>query len=96
MITTTMILYGLKLFLVSWVLSSWAGTLINDDIDPKKSSHPIIRLAYIIPQYVLSCPKCMSFWLVLILTFNFYWAAGISFLIMWVDKLSQSIKTNLL
>lgn len=94
MISEMIILYGLKLFLVSWVLSSWAGTLVSD-IDIKKDSHPIIRLAFILPLYVLSCPKCFTFWFILALTFNFYWAAGISFLIMLVDKLTQNIKTKL-
>jgi len=85
---------GIKLFLISWVLSSWGENLVSD-IDIKKKSHPVVRLLYVLPLYVLSCPKCFTFWFVLGITFNFYWAAGISFLIMLVDKLTQNIKTRL-
>lgn len=94
MISGAIILYGLKLFLLSWVLSSWAETLV-DDINIKKDRHPLIRLFYVLPLYVLSCPKCFTFWLVLIMTYNFYWAAGISFLMMIVSKITQNIKTKL-
>lgn len=88
------IIYGVKLFLVSWVLSGWASTLVTE-IDVKKDSSPFVRLMYVLPLYVLSCEKCFTFWLVLIITQNFFWAAGLSFLMMIVSRLNQNIPTKL-
>lgn len=96
-----LMIYGIKLFLVSWVLSSWAvGFTESITIKPFKNESKTLletfgRLIYSLGLYVMSCPKCFTFWFVLILTLNPFWAAGISFVMMWVDKLSQNIKTRL-
>lgn len=94
MITGIEVIWGIKLFLMSWVLSSWAvGT--TEFMTPAKNENVYLRFLVSIFQYVMSCPKCFSFWLILFVTQNFFWAAGISFLIMLVDKLTQNIKTKL-
>lgn len=94
-------IYLIKLFLAAWVLSSWSVSAIENitlkpfSDEPKNLFHMFGRLFYTIGLYILSCPKCFSFWFILILSGNFFIAAGISFAIMWVDKVSQNIKTRL-
>lgn len=79
----------IKLFLTSWVLNSWLKTLLLPNPLFGES-----KLALFI-QSVLLCPKCFSFWITLLITFNPILAAAVSYLMMWSDKLEQSIKTRL-
>jgi hypothetical protein len=89
------IIWGVKLFLMCWVLSSWASMLV-DKINPyDKIESKFQRLLLVGGQYVLSCPKCFSFWLTLAITQNFFLAAGVSLCVMIVSKFEQSIKTKL-
>jgi hypothetical protein len=85
----------IKLFLGSWVLSSWAYTLVEDFDLNKIPKQKLVRFFSSVVLYVFSCPKCFSFWFSLMISQNFFIAAGVSFLVMLVDKITQNIKTKL-
>jgi len=80
----------IRLFLTSWVLNSWISTMLWS-----RSGGFLFKKVGKFISLVLICPKCFSFWFTLIMTFNPLLAAAVSYLIMWSDKLEQSIKTKL-
>lgn len=89
-----MIVMILKWFLVSWVLSSWA-MVATELMEPSQSRWKLVRFLISMLQYVMSCPKCFSFWTILGLSGDFFIAAGVSLLVNIYFKLEQKIKTEL-
>lgn len=65
----------INLIFISWVFSSQASFL--SELIPDKK-------IFIIPKYIMSCPKCSGFWISLIICQNLYMAAIVSFsLYLW-------------
>jgi len=70
----------LNLFLLSWVVSSFAS--IISEFIPEKN------VLLIIIKMMLSCSKCSTFWFVLAYTLNPLTAATISF-VMFIYKIIE-------
>jgi len=76
-----------------WIISNVITTAANElsHLTPKIK---VIKIIYSIIMLVLTCEKCLSFWLTLALTQNFFTAASVSLLIMITTKIERS-KTKL-
>jgi hypothetical protein len=79
------------MFLVSWVITSWSVELSNE-LKPPTTKKLWLKLPISFGLWMMSCPKCFSFHLTLLLTFNFYIAASVSFLIMITEKINYKTR----
>jgi hypothetical protein len=74
-ITITMI----SIFLVSWVISRFEPFTMILEVLPDKLLYNLFRL-------LLTCIKCLMFWITLIYTENIVLASGMAFIGFWYDK----------
>lgn len=76
-----------SIFLLSWVISRFEPIHMITDGLPNKLIYNIIRL-------ILSCLKCLSFWITLSITGNIFLASGLAFIAFWYDKVIGPIENK--
>lgn len=79
----------LKYIVICYVLSSlmnFVGELMSMYKTPKNKA---LGLIYLLFSYMLTCKKCASFWLSLILTGDLFTASIISIVITIIDKIES-------
>jgi hypothetical protein len=76
---TIMIVYGIKIFLVSWFITRFQPLKMALAFLPDKLIWNIIRLLF-------SCIMCLSFWSGLGLTGDIIFASAMAFISFWYDK----------
>lgn len=77
---TTMILFGAKLFMFSWLMTRFQPIQMLLEALPDKLLTNIIKLLF-------SCLMCFSFWTTLIYTGDFFFASIMAFIGFWYDKI---------
>lgn len=96
MITSTLLLKSLCLFLVVWLLThidlynnltDW----VFDRLIPYCWKSPLATWILNQAHILVGCPKCISFWVVLIFTWNPFLAIGTAY----IANLSQLIENKL-
>lgn len=85
----------LNYFLISWVLTAVIRDLDISDIPIWSIRRKSLKIVLIALHKVITCEKCISFWLTLIITKNFFMAAAVSFLIWVTWRVIGNIKTKL-
>lgn len=84
----------LQTLVISYVLSTltnFIGELMSMYNTPKNK---VLGLIFLILSYMLTCKKCSSFWISLILTHNLFFASVISIVITLVNKLESKFNTT--
>lgn len=76
-----------SIFLLSWVISRFEPIHMLTEALPDKILYNVIRL-------LLSCLKCISFWLTLTYTGNIFIASGMAFISFWYDKIIGRIENK--
>lgn len=91
-----MILILIKTLVICYVLGSltnFIGELMSMYNTPKNKA---LGLIYLLLSYMLTCKKCSSFWISLILTQNLFYASLVAIAITLVDKIETKYnKTEL-
>jgi len=77
-----------SIFLLSWVISRFEPIHMITESLPNKLVYNIIRL-------VLSCLKCLSFWITLSITGNIFLASGLAFFSFWYDKIIGRLENKI-
>lgn len=85
----------MNLFVLMWFLTALIRDLDLSDIPVWNVRRTPLRIALIVLHKLITCEKCLSFWLTLILTRDFFMSAGVSFLIWTTWKVIGNIKTKL-
>ena len=80
-----------KLLVIAFVLSD-LGLFISELIPTPKSKYLAIPLLII--KYWMSCSKCFSFWLTIILTGNLFISALVALIINYAKDIEYKIKGN--
>lgn len=75
-----MIVYGIKIFLVSWFITRFKPLKMVGELLPDKLFWNILQLLF-------SCIMCLSFWIALIWTGDIIFASAMAFISFWYDKL---------
>ena len=86
-----MILELTKLFIIAFVLTD-LGEFISELIPTPKKKW--ISIPVLIIRYWMSCPKCFTFWLILIMTGNLFWAALLALIINYTKQIEYKIKSK--
>jgi hypothetical protein len=88
------LLYELfKLFIICFVLTdmaSFIGELINE-LEVKRR---VLKIIKHLVSYVLTCPRCFTFWLSLIMTGDLFISASLSLLINLAKELQYKLKSK--
>jgi hypothetical protein len=77
----------LETIIICYVLSSltnFIGELMSMYSTPKNKA---LGLIYLLFTYMLTCKKCSSFWLALILTGNLFYASLVAIAMIVIDKI---------
>lgn len=77
----------IKLFLLAWVITRFEPIQIVLELIPDNLVFNLLKL-------LVSCLKCVSFWLVLIFTYDIFLASGMAFIAFWYDKLISPIENK--
>jgi hypothetical protein len=91
-----MIIELIKVLIICYVLvdlTSFLGELISEYSNIKNK---VLKLVILVLSYIMTCEKCSSFWLSLILTGDLFISAVIAIVIKLVKKFEYKInKTEL-
>ena len=77
----------IKLFLLAWVITRFEPIQIVLELIPDNLVFNLLKL-------LVSCLKCVLFWLVLIFTYDIFLASGMAFIAFWYDKLISPIENK--
>ena len=74
----------LKIFLATWFFTEFdpLQDFINNTFEKIKSNKIIDSI-----HILLGCHKCLSFWITLFITFNIWYALGVSFIAAIIQKI---------
>jgi hypothetical protein len=92
MVKQNMIL--LETIIICYVLSSltnFIGELMSMYSTPKNKA---LGLIYLLLTYMLTCKKCSSFWLALILTGNLFSSSLVAIAMIVIDKIETKYNNN--
>lgn len=76
-----------KIFIVSWLISRFEPIHMVLETLPNKLVYNLIRL-------VLTCLKCLAFWITLSLTQDIFLASLMAFIGFWYDKIIGRIENK--
>lgn len=71
----------IKLLIITYVLVDLGAFLGEIIADYSSVKNKFLKLVILVLSYILTCPKCASFWISLVLSGNLFTAALISILI---------------
>jgi hypothetical protein len=69
----------ISIFFVSWFITRFEPLHMMLEILPNKLILNVIRL-------LLSCLKCVAFWITVLYTYNVAYASAMAFIAFWYDK----------
>jgi hypothetical protein len=84
----------LKLIVICFILSDLAN-FIGEVIAMYQPQKKVAQIAILFITYILTCPKCFSFWFSLIMTGDLFQSAIIAIMINLLDILNKKRKTQL-
>lgn len=77
----------ISIWLMSWVITRFEPIHIILEFLPDNIFFNLLRL-------LLTCLKCVSFWLTLILTGSILWSSALAFISFWYDKVIGPIENR--
>jgi hypothetical protein len=76
-----------KIFMISWFISRFEPIHMTLEALPNKLVYNLIRL-------ILTCLKCLAFWITLTLTQDIFLASLMAFIGFWYDKIIGRIENK--